>query len=93
MSAMLPNEQGQSTSALSNSALGAGRDVNVPRHDDALAAALRGLGPVGLFAILVIVLTGNVFVGGFAFPLGGLMVLVWALRSRTPLREIGFVRP
>lgn len=57
--------------------------------DDAVAAGLRGFGPLGLLAILVILLVGNhPFV-----PLGAILVLVWAWRSRTPWREIGYVRP
>jgi membrane protease YdiL (CAAX protease family) len=59
-----------------------------PPGDDALAEALRGFGPLGLLAILVIVLGNTVFV-----PLSALLVLVWAWRSRTPWRELGFARP
>jgi len=56
--------------------------------DDRIAVALRGFGPVGILAILVI-LAGNLVV----VPLSGIVVLVWARRSRTPWREIGYVRP
>ena len=59
----------------------------VPPSDDPLAAHLRGFGPVGLLAILVIVLTSAIK------PLSGLLVLLWAWRSHTPWREIGYVRP
>ena len=55
---------------------------------DRFAAELRGFGPVGLLAILVI-LTGNALV----VPLSAVLVLVWARLSRTPWREIGYVRP
>jgi membrane protease YdiL (CAAX protease family) len=56
--------------------------------DDNFAAALRGFGPVGLLAILAI------FAGNFLFvPLSALLVLLWARRSRTPWRDIGYVRP
>jgi membrane protease YdiL (CAAX protease family) len=49
---------------------------------------LRGFGPVGIAAILV-VLAGN-----FLFlPLSALLVLAWAQASETPWSEIGFVRP
>ena len=58
------------------------------RADDPVAAALRGFGPLGLLAILVI-LAGNLVVA----PLSAVLVLVWARRSRTPWREIGYVRP
>ena len=56
--------------------------------DDPLAARLRGFGPVGLLAILVI-LSADVIVK----PLSAVLVLVWAWRSHTPWREIGYVRP
>ena len=55
--------------------------------DDSVAARLRGFGPLGLFAILVIILT-SVFK-----PLSAILVLLWAWRSQTPWREIGYVRP
>jgi CAAX protease family protein len=58
-----------------------------PAHDDPLAAQLRGFGPLGLFAILIIVLA-SVFK-----PLSAALVLLWAWRSHTPWREIGYVRP
>jgi CAAX protease family protein len=50
--------------------------------------ALRGFGPLGLAAILVI-LAGN-----FLFaPLSAVLVLLWANASQTPWHELGFVRP
>src|SRR5512140_1592785 len=52
------------------------------------AAALRGFGPVGMVAFLAI-LAGNLIV----LPLSAILVLLWARRSRTPWREIGYVRP
>jgi hypothetical protein len=58
-----------------------------PPSDDPVAASLRGFGPLGLLAILLIVLT-SVFK-----PLSAILVLVWARRSHTPWREIGYVRP
>jgi membrane protease YdiL (CAAX protease family) len=62
--------------------------------DDAFAAGLRGFGPLGILAILVIVLTGNVIVGRMlVLPIGAVLALVWARWSRTPWREIGYVRP
>jgi membrane protease YdiL (CAAX protease family) len=51
-------------------------------------AALRGFGPIGILAILVIA------AGNFLFlPLSALLVLAWARLSETPGREIGYVRP
>jgi membrane protease YdiL (CAAX protease family) len=59
-----------------------------PQADDAFAASLRGFGPVGILAILVI-LAGNLVIA----PLSAVLVLLWAWRSHTPWREIGYVRP
>lgn len=56
--------------------------------DDPFAARLRGFGPIGILAFLVI------FAGNLLFiPLSGILVLLWAHRSRTPWREIGYARP
>jgi membrane protease YdiL (CAAX protease family) len=59
-----------------------------PSPDDRFAAALRGFGPLGILPILVI-LAGNFAVA----PVSAVLVLVWARLSRTPWREIGYVRP
>jgi len=56
--------------------------------DDHVAARLRGFGPLGIVAILT-VLAGNLV----APPLSAVLALVWARWSRTPWREIGYVRP
>lgn len=59
-----------------------------PSSGDRIPAELRGFGPLGIFAILF-VLAGN-----FVFPpLSAILVLVWVRLSRTPWREIGYVRP
>src|SRR6266436_4127748 len=58
-----------------------------PPADDPVAARLRGFGPLGLLAIFIIVLTSVVK------PLSALLVLLWAWRSHTPWREIGYVQP
>jgi membrane protease YdiL (CAAX protease family) len=55
---------------------------------DRFAADLRGFGPLGNLAILVI-LAGSL-VGP---PLSAVLVLAWASRSGTPWREIGYARP
>ncbi len=61
---------------------------------DHFAAGLRGFGPLGILAILVIGLTGNLVVGKMVvLPIGAVLVLVWVRLSRTPWREIGYVRP
>ena len=55
-----------------------------PSEGGSLAASLRGFGPVGILASLVIVALGS---------LGGIPVLVWAQLSRTPWRDLGFAQP
>ena len=60
---------------------------------DAFAEALRGFGPAGLAAILVIVLSGTTMVAGLAVPLGGLLALAWARASRTPFSDLGYTQP
>lgn len=69
------------------------RNVAAPPTGHGLAAELRGFGPLGILAILVIVLSGNVFAGNIVLPIGGVLTLVWARWSRTPWREIGYVWP
>src|SRR5437870_739647 len=65
-----------------------------PSSDDALAAELRGFGPLGFVAIAAIFLTGNVFVAPMVvLPVGATLILLWAWRSHTPWRTIGYVRP
>ena len=62
-----------------------------PAHspsDHRLAASLRRFGPLGILAIVIIFLGNVLFV-----PLSAILVLVWAKVSRTPWRELGFVRP
>jgi CAAX protease family protein len=61
---------------------------------DDMAAQLRGFGVVGIVAIVLIMLTGNiVFPNMVAIPVGAVLVLIWARLSRTPLREIGYATP
>jgi uncharacterized protein len=77
------------TSKLREHVLGPLVDARAPLPpDDPVAAALRGFGPLGIIAILAI-LAGNLLVA----PLSAVLVLVWTRRSRTPWREIGYVRP
>lgn len=63
--------------------------ANLPREPphNHFAEALRGFGPLGLLAVLVIVASQIVA------PLSAVLVLVWVRLSRTPWREIGYVRP
>jgi membrane protease YdiL (CAAX protease family) len=55
---------------------------------DRVAEVLRGFGPLGLLAILLI-FAGNAVI----LPLSAVLVLAWAWLSRTPWREIGYTRP
>jgi len=49
---------------------------------------LRGFGPIGLLAIVAILLGNFLFV-----PLSAILIVLWARVSRTPWRDLGFVRP
>jgi membrane protease YdiL (CAAX protease family) len=49
---------------------------------------LRGFGPIGLLAIVAILLGNFLLV-----PLSAILVVLWAQVSRTPWRDLGFVRP
>ncbi len=66
--------------------------ATVPAGDD-VAADLRGFGPIGILAVIIIVLSGNVLVGNVVVPLGAALTLLWVRWSRTPWSEIGYVRP
>src|SRR5262245_24686642 len=59
-----------------------------PSRDDSVAEALRGFGPLGILAILVI-LAGNLLF----LPLSALLVLAWRWRTGTSWSEIGYSRP
>jgi len=52
------------------------------------AARLRGFGPIGILAILIIV-GGNFIIA----PLSAILVLLWTKISDTPWHEVGYVRP
>jgi membrane protease YdiL (CAAX protease family) len=58
-----------------------------PLPQDRFAFGLRGFGPLGILAVLVIA------AGQLVPPLSSVLVLVWTKLSRTPWREIGYVRP
>ena len=70
----------------------AGAGAALP-YGDRFAADLRGFGPVGILALIAILLAGNVTVANVVVPLDGILVLAWVRWSRTPWREIGYVRP
>ncbi len=67
-------------------AAGASDSYALPPQDR-FAVELRGFGPLGILAVLVIA------AGQIVAPLGAVLVLVWARLSRTPWWEIGYVRP
>jgi membrane protease YdiL (CAAX protease family) len=55
---------------------------------DPLATKLRGFGPVGILAMLVIVALAPAVA-----PLAAVLALAWARRSGTPWSALGYVRP
>lgn len=61
---------------------------DAPSSNDPFADRLRGFGALGILAIVVI-LAGNFILP----PLSAILVLLWAWRSKTPWREIGYVHP
>lgn len=56
--------------------------------DEPVAARLRGFGPLGILAILLILAGNELF-----YPLSAILALGWAWLSRTPWHDLGFVRP
>jgi uncharacterized protein len=50
-----------------------------------LRASLRAFSPIGIVAIIMVVVAGNLA--------GAVLVLIWAGLSGTPWRDLGFVRP
>jgi membrane protease YdiL (CAAX protease family) len=61
-----------------------GRSSSPPQPEGRLAASLRGFGPLGILAGLVILLGGDI---------GALLALAWARATRTPWRDLGLARP
>src|SRR5215471_6654033 len=62
--------------------------VSADQTNDKFAARLRGFGPLGILAILII-LGGNFIIA----PSSAILVLIWVNLSNTPWPEIGYVRP
>jgi hypothetical protein len=56
--------------------------------DQRVAAALRSMGPTG-WTVTIVVLA----ITSFFAPLSAALVFVWLWLSRTPLRDVGLVRP
>ena len=64
-------------------------DVGAPTDRDGwLARELRGFGLVWLVSFVLILSANSLFIG-----FSGVLVALWAKLSRTPWREIGYVRP
>lgn len=76
------------TLAVAQNGANASEKIPVLSGSERLAAALRGFGPIGILAILTILAGNELFI-----PLSAILILVWVRWSRTPWREIGFVRP
>src|SRR5215831_3345516 len=81
------SEQSDTVAAEQKGSIPAGPNMVSP-PSDRFAAALRGFGPPGVLAI-VLILGGNVLF----VPLSAFLVLIWVRLSRTPWREIGYARP
>lgn len=62
--------------------------------DNQFAKELRGFGPIGIIALLIILLTGNiVFDNMIVLPVGAILALLWARLSNTSLSAIGYAKP
>jgi membrane protease YdiL (CAAX protease family) len=66
--------------------------VNSAPGDD-FAAQLRGFGPLGLIAVVVILLSGTARYHSWAIPVGAILALAWVPLSGTPWRDIGYSKP
>ena len=70
--------------------------MSATRHasDDSFAAQLRGFGPLGIIAILLVMFTGNIILPNMvALPVGAILVLIWVRLSHTRWHEIGYEKP
>jgi uncharacterized protein len=67
---------------------GAASSVEENSPEGRIAQQLRGFGPLGILAILIILGGNYIFT-----PLSAILALVWTWLSRTPWRDLGFVRP
>jgi membrane protease YdiL (CAAX protease family) len=68
--------------------------LQTPSPEAQFAAELRGFGPVGIFAILIVLFSGNVELPNIIMlPIGAFMVLLWVHLSHTPWSSIGYKKP
>jgi len=85
-------EDGSESNQFADAVVSTREASNLEVSDDRIAPELRGFGPLGIAAILVILLAllfgGNPFV-----PLPAILVLIWAGLSHTPWRDIGYAWP
>jgi membrane protease YdiL (CAAX protease family) len=58
------------------------------RERGGFAAGLRGFGPAGIIAFLIILAGALVFM-----PIAAALLLLWVWLSKTPLSDLGLVRP
>jgi hypothetical protein len=63
------------------------------RSGDEFATQLRGFGPLGLIAVVVILLSGTAHFHSWAIPVGALLALAWVRLSGSPWRDIGYSKP
>ena len=62
--------------------------------DNDLSTSLRGLGIVGAFFTIAVVLIGNVAVTNvMVLPIGAVLVLIWVKITKVPWSEIGYAKP
>jgi len=62
--------------------------------DNDFSASLRGFGIVGIFFTVAVILVGNVVLANMIMlPIGAILVLIWIEITKTPWREIGYVKP
>lgn len=64
-----------------------------PAAGDHFSAELRGFGPLGIIAFLLILLSGTLVIHPVAIPVSALLVLLWVRLSHTPWKDIGYRKP
>jgi membrane protease YdiL (CAAX protease family) len=84
----LVNLEGRIVAWNASSPSRSGRSVNATPQDEPLAAKLRGFGPLGVAAALVVVALGPVLE-----PFNIIPALAWVHYSRTPWSDVGLARP
>jgi membrane protease YdiL (CAAX protease family) len=62
-------------------------------NDETIVRDLRGFGPLGIIAIVLILFAGGITLGNIIVPAGAVLVLLWTRLSRTRWAEVGYARP